>query len=237
MLLDFSDRTRPGIFKLISHCAHWINDVFIPYILIFQACRGDETDRGQIDLTQVRSPSSSPSKGPEKRKRTHGTDKDTIPFSKYRFGEVYKARPTWEDMIIAYSTIPGFASIRDHDHGTWFIQSLVEVFMNHAFDKELIDLLRMTSERLSHFTNEQGEKQTCNIEMRHLYKRIYFNPGLPQSIQGSPKLLRRCQSTPPASPRRTLDDDEWNLDQFHQTWTFIDLKKIKLYILKAKSVK
>ena len=24
----------------------------------------------------------------------------------------------------------------------------------------------MTSERLSHFTNEQGEKQTCNVEMR-----------------------------------------------------------------------
>ena len=89
-----------------------------------QACRGNETDRGQIDpsLLGSRSPSSSPSKSTrgashEKRKRTHGTDKDTIPFSKYRYGEVYKARPTWEDMIIAYSTIPGFASIRDHDHG------------------------------------------------------------------------------------------------------------------------
>ena len=80
-------------------------------------------------------------------------------------------------MIIAYSTIPGYASLRDHDRGTWFVQSLVEVFMNHAHDTELVDLLRMTSERLSHFTNEMGEKQTCNIEMRHLYKRIYLNPG------------------------------------------------------------
>ena len=84
---------------------------------------------------------------------------------------------------------------RDHQHGTWFVQSLVEVFMAHSHDTELVDLLRMTSERLSHFTNEQGEKQTCNVEMRlsqslgnyvitsyficrHLYKRIYFNPGL-----------------------------------------------------------
>ena len=80
-------------------------------------------------------------------------------------------------MIIAYSTIPGYASLRDHDRGTWFVQSLVEVFMSHAHDTELVDLLRMTSERLSQFTNEMGEKQTCNIEMRHLYKRIYFNPG------------------------------------------------------------
>ena len=57
--------------------------------------------------------------------------------------------------------------------------------MTHAHDTELVclplltvcllrstlqniqvDLLRMTSERLSHFTNEQGEKQTCNVEMR-----------------------------------------------------------------------
>ena len=85
--------------------------------------------------------------------------------------------------------------LRDHQHGTWFVQSLVEVFMAHSHDTELVDLLRMTSERLSHFTNEQGEKQTCNVEMRlsqslgnyvitsyficrHLYKRIYFNPGL-----------------------------------------------------------
>ena len=121
-----------------------------------------------------------------------------------------KARPTWEDMIIAYSTIPGFVSNRDHVSGTWFIQSLVEVFMNHAHDREIIDLLRMTSQRLSHFTNEYNEKQTCNVEMRHLYKRIYFNPGLP----GTPKPLRRSKSTPPPSPRRsarrkeTVDDDE-----------------------------
>ena len=58
-----------------------------------------------------------------------------------------------------------------------FIQSLVEVFHKHAHDKELIDLLRMTSQRLSEFTNDENEKQTCNIELRHLYKRIYFNPS------------------------------------------------------------
>jgi hypothetical protein len=47
----------------------------------------------------------------------HGTDTDTNLFGD--FGGMNKARPTWEDMIIAYSTIPGFASIRDHDKGTW----------------------------------------------------------------------------------------------------------------------
>lgn len=49
------------------------------------------------------------------KKRRAGTDRDTIPWTE--FGEVNKARPTWEDMVIAYSTIPGFASIRDHEKG------------------------------------------------------------------------------------------------------------------------
>ena len=104
--------------------------------------------------------------------------------------------------------ILGFTSQRDHHSGTWFIQSLVETFMNHAHDRELIDLLRvrnftlrknekiendmfftiffenlqMTSDYLSKFTNVDGEKQTCNVEMRHLYKRIYFKPGLKGTI-------------------------------------------------------
>ena len=100
-----------------------------------------------------------------------------------------------------------------------FIQSLVEVFCNHAHEKELIDLLRMTSERLSMFTNEKNEKQTCNIEMRHLYKRIYFNPGYFEGdnaklkpVAMSPKLMQRSKSTPPGlrrtQPRSSYCDDD-----------------------------
>ncbi len=91
--------------------------------------------------------------------------------------------------------------------------------MNHACELELIDLLRMTSEYLSRFTNEFQEKQTCNVEMRHLYKRIYFNPGLATNTSSADSSkssssnaatavipgknnMRRSHSTPPASPRR-----------------------------------
>ena len=72
------------------------------------------------------------------------------------------------------------------------------ICMTHAHDREPVDLLRMTSERLSRFTNEMGDKQTCNIEMRHLYKRIYFNPGLGPPVT----LLKRSQLVPPCNPER-----------------------------------
>lgn len=164
-----------------------------PKFFIVQACRGDLPDTGVFQETEI-----SYSVNPKKR-RAAGTDTDALPSGPI-VSDVSRARPTWEDMLIAYSTIPGYASIRDHENGTWFIQSLVEVFMNHAHDTELVDLLRMTSERLSQFTNEQGEKQTCNVEMRHLYKRIYFNPGLGRPI------LTRSLSTPPASPQYTHEE-------------------------------
>jgi len=166
-----------------------------PKFFIVQACRGDMPDTGVFQETETSYPVN------PKKRRAAGTDTDALPTGPI-IADVARARPTWEDMIIAYSTIPGYASIRDHEKGTWFIQSLVEVFMNHSYDTELVDLLRMTSERLSQFTNEQGEKQTCNVEMRHLYKRIYFNPGLGKP----PPALTRSLSTPPASPQYTQQE-------------------------------
>ena len=168
---------------------------------MFQACRGDEKDRvliesnGRENLPYRRNrgdSSNSRLNSPvtkRGRRGSLGTDAHAVPDPwNVGHGDIDKARPTWEDMIIAYSTIPGYTSMRDHEKGTWFIQSLVEVFMNHAGEHELIDLLRMTSERLSGFKSEDGEKQTCNIEMRHLYKKIYFQPGIFDDAQNKKEL-------------------------------------------------
>ena len=34
---------------------------------------------------------------------------------------------SWEDMLIAYSTLPGYVSYRDVFRGTWFIESICKV--------------------------------------------------------------------------------------------------------------
>ena len=46
---------------------------------------------------------------PVSRRRRHGSSTDSFPWNAGH-GDIDKARPTWEDMIIAYSTIPGYAS-------------------------------------------------------------------------------------------------------------------------------
>ena len=143
-----------------------------PKFFIIQSCRGDKTNEG--------TPLDSPKLQRQSRSRPIGSDSvsDAVPISPREVAGA-NHRPAWEDMVIAYSTIPGFASMRNHDMGSWFIQAIVEVFMEYANQHELIDLLRITSDYLSLFGEEIDSKlakQTCNVEMRHLYKKVYFKP-------------------------------------------------------------
>jgi hypothetical protein len=49
------------------------------------------------------------------------------------------------DILIGYSTLPGFKSHRDVYLGTWYIQAVCEVFMEHACDTDVEDMLKMVS--------------------------------------------------------------------------------------------
>ena len=54
-------------------------------------------------------------------------------------------RHTMSDILIGFSTIPGFKSNRDKYLGTWYIQAICEVFMEHACDTDVEDMLKMVS--------------------------------------------------------------------------------------------
>jgi hypothetical protein len=49
------------------------------------------------------------------------------------------------DILIGYSTLPGFTSNRDVYLGTWYIQAICEVFMEHAWNTDVEDMLKMVS--------------------------------------------------------------------------------------------
>ena len=86
---------------------------------------------------------------------------------------------SWEDILIAYSTLPGYVANRDCTKGTWFVQSLCKVFMEHAHNTNLRDMLDLVALDLKqNFTSETGAKQSFNYDVRHFYKKLYFNPGL-----------------------------------------------------------
>lgn len=49
------------------------------------------------------------------------------------------------DILIGYSTLPGYASHRNVYLGTWYIQAVCEVFMERACDTDVEDMLKLVS--------------------------------------------------------------------------------------------
>jgi len=85
---------------------------------------------------------------------------------------------TWEDMLIAFATLPGYVSNRDHFRGTWFIECLCKVVMENAKDTSLRDMLDLVGLELREYESETGTKQSFSYDVRHFYRKLYFNPGL-----------------------------------------------------------
>ena len=118
-----------------------------PKLFVFQACRGDDSDYG-VSTTASDSQRSS--------------------------GGMEMKENSWSDMVIAYSTIPGYVANRDIVDGSWFIQSFCQVFRERAKTLEIREMLDLVSKRLREFQSERGTKQSFDYVVRHLYKKFYF---------------------------------------------------------------
>jgi len=120
-----------------------------PKIFFFQTCRGDAQDFG-VKLTAGRL-------------QTDGSSSVVL--------------RAMSDILIGYSTLPGFASNRDVYLGTWYIEAICEVFMEHACDTDVEDMLKMVDQKLATLMSEVGSRQTSTYENRG-FRKLYFNPGL-----------------------------------------------------------
>lgn len=49
--------------------------------------------------------------------------------------------PTDADILVAYATTPGYVSWRNSAKGSWFIQSICEVFAQYAKDEHVMDMM------------------------------------------------------------------------------------------------
>ena len=81
-------------------------------------------------------------------------------------------------LMIKFYLIPGFVANRNLYRGTWLIECLCYVFMNHAREMDLREMLDEVARRLRGYESEQGFKQSCSYESRHFYNKLFFNPGI-----------------------------------------------------------
>ena len=57
-------------------------------------------------------------------------------------------------------------------------ENTLKVFMTNAKDMNLRDMLDETAMMLKEYESEAGTVQSFGYEVRHFYKKLYFNPGL-----------------------------------------------------------
>lgn len=133
-----------------------------PKLFLIQACRGGKYDGG--------------------------TDKklDTIDAGSFAAAAVLPADsgmdlrlPTWSDMYIAYSTIPGYVSHKNEETGSWFLRAVFRVFREHACSMHLDTMMRRVASEVHKRRSHDGSRQSISLELRGWLKKLYFNPGFP----------------------------------------------------------
>ncbi|XP_066151619.1 caspase-3-like [Euwallacea fornicatus] len=78
----------------------------------------------------------------------------------------------YSDVLIAFSTLPGYLSNRNPIHGTWYIQSLCQVFQRHYQQYHIEDMLKLVDKELSN--KHPNWTQTSTYENRG-FKACYLH--------------------------------------------------------------
>ncbi|XP_036354520.1 caspase-3-like isoform X3 [Octopus sinensis] len=127
-----------------------------PKLFFVQACRGTKLDRGAV---------------------MH--DADAFVREKYQNVTSHKV-PLWADVLLAYSTVPGFYAWRNSTNGSWFIQSLAHILEKDGDRLELQQLMISVNRRVAYEYESKTRHSEIN-EMKQvpciasmLTKELYF---------------------------------------------------------------
>ncbi|CAB4043425.1 caspase-3 [Paramuricea clavata] len=80
--------------------------------------------------------------------------------------------PMEADILVAFSSIDGYASYRDEEEGSWFITVLTKVLNEHAHEMNLTDMLAIVNELVSGMEYNSWKQMPCF--MSTLRKVVYF---------------------------------------------------------------
>ncbi|XP_068934916.1 caspase-9 isoform X2 [Petaurus breviceps papuanus] len=132
-----------------------------PKLFFIQACGGDQRDHGfQVSsyTPEDRSPGSDP-------------EADATPFqNNFDQPDAVASLPTPSDILVSYSTFPGFVSWRDKKSGSWYIETLDRVLEEWAHNEDLLSILLMVSNAVS----AKGTYKQIPGCFNFLRKRFFF---------------------------------------------------------------
>nr|CCW28913.1 Caspase 9 [Channa striata] len=141
-----------------------------PKLFFIQACGGDEKDTG----FEVSSDEAEPSPG--------GADDqtDAIPMSSSSDSlsmsdevDAKASLPTPSDILVSYSTFPGYVSWRDPQSGSWYVETLDRILEENAAVHDLATMLTMVNNDVSQ-NSAKGLYKQMPGSFNFLRKFLYF---------------------------------------------------------------
>ncbi|XP_061163123.1 caspase-2-like [Saccostrea echinata] len=136
-----------------------------PKMFIFNACRGDKSGESiEINNTLKVSSTVQTDKLQKDGPNAESTDRQILDM---------------QDLLLCFSTFPGYSSYRDTNEGSWFIQEFVSVFEEQAHSEHVMDMLTDINRRVSQKKHHENASETC-VQMpfpsTSMTKKWFINP-------------------------------------------------------------
>ncbi|VDN37096.1 unnamed protein product [Gongylonema pulchrum] len=81
--------------------------------------------------------------------------------------------------MVSYATTPGYVSWRNSVRGSWFVQSICEVFAKYAKTTDILSMLTLVNKQVADaFESSTGSFKQIPDHSSRLRKDFYFFPGV-----------------------------------------------------------
>ncbi|NWR66504.1 CASP9 protein, partial [Bucorvus abyssinicus] len=135
-----------------------------PKLFFIQACGGDQRDRGFV----VDCPS------PRDEAPGGSLASDAAPFQSTPGNvdepDAVACLPTPSDILVSYSTFPGYVSWREASSGSWYVETLDNVLEQYAHSEDLLSMLL----HVSHAVSAKGRYKQIPGCFNFLRKKFFF---------------------------------------------------------------
>lgn len=142
-----------------------------PKLFFIQACRGSDFDHGadMTDGAHIRRDSLV-------KRTTEQLLSAVFPTDKVETFVGPKSLPAEADMLVAYSTVPGYVSWSNLQKGSWFVQAIVDVFNAYAREEDVVSMLVRVNGKVAREFETFNRKKQIPAPVIMLTKKVFFFP-------------------------------------------------------------
>ncbi|RMX42441.1 hypothetical protein pdam_00010896 [Pocillopora damicornis] len=147
-----------------------------PKMFFIQACRGSDFDQG-VEVTDGGYMSANEVPVAEARAtvvQAHlpGVKPDTVVPEPEP-----ESLPAEADMLVAYSTVPGYVSWNNLAKGSWFVQAIADVFSDYAHTEDVVSMLIRVNNKVAREFESFNRKKQMPAPVIMLTKKVFFFPS------------------------------------------------------------